>query len=53
MGILNPKNIQFSDETEQVKFNLIWQLSVIASIVLFIITTVFFFDPSNAKYTYV
>ena len=52
MGILNPKNIQFSDETEQVKFNLIWQLSVIASIVLFIITTVFFFDPSNAKYTY-
>lgn len=52
MGILNPINLPYPDETDQVKFKLIWNLTVIASAVLIILTSVFFFDPSDAKYTY-
>jgi two-component sensor histidine kinase len=52
MGLLNPTNIPYTDETDQVKFKLIWQLTVIGCFVLSLLTFIFFFDSSDAKYTY-
>jgi two-component system, sensor histidine kinase PdtaS len=52
MGLFTPNNIQHENEIEQAKFNLIWRLSIVAIVVLSLLTTVFFADASNAKYTY-
>lgn len=52
MGIFNVTFEEFTSESDQVKFTLVWRLSLIGVCVLALLTTVFFFDPSNAKYTY-
>lgn len=52
MGFFQPGATSFASESDQVKFTLIWRLSLIGVVVLSFLTTVFLFDPSNAKYTY-
>ncbi len=52
MGFLSPSYPKFASESDSVKFNLIWRLSIIGVGILALLTTVFFFDESSAKYTY-
>jgi len=52
MGLFTPKNIVHKNEVEQAKFNLIWRLSIVSTIMLTILFASFISDPSDAKYSY-
>jgi two-component sensor histidine kinase len=52
MSLFTPRNTEFKNYLDKVKFLLIWRLALVFTFVLITLTIVFSFDDSNALYTY-